>query len=81
MHPINEIGKFKMSLRGHVDAVIRHLEKAKMADNRQDRDREIHFARVAYRNLCRECESMTEKQVQRDSPEAYSMWKRGVSDL
>ena len=70
-----------MSLQGHVKAIQRHMKKAAEADSKQDHDREIHFARVAYRNLCAEAERKTEKQVQRDSPEAYRMWKNGVSGL
>lgn len=70
-----------MSLQGHADAIKRHLRKSENADNSGDRERELHHARVAYRNLCRECESKTEKQVQRDSPEAYRMWKYGVPGL
>ncbi|OEC94363.1 hypothetical protein [Rhizobium sp. AB2/73] len=70
-----------MSLQGHVDAIKRHMRKAEQADNRQDLDRELHHARIANRNLCRECEAKTEKQVQWDSREAYSIWKYGVPGL
>lgn len=70
-----------MSIQGHADAVNRHLRNADRADNSRDRDRELHHARIAYRELCRECEAKTEKQVQRDSSEGYSMWKNGVSGL
>lgn len=70
-----------MSISGHADAVDRHLEKADRADSAQERERELHFARIAYRNLCSECEEMTEKQVMRDSPKAYRYWKNGVSGL
>lgn len=70
-----------MSLQGHVDAIKRHLRKAEQADNRQDRDRELHHAGIAYGRLCRECEVKTEKQVQRDSSEAFKMWKYGVPGL
>lgn len=70
-----------LSLQGHADAIRRHMRKADQADNRQDRERELHHARIAYRNLCRECEAKTEKQVERDSPEAYRMWKQGVPGL
>lgn len=70
-----------MSLQGHVDAIKRHLRKAGEADNRQDRDRNLHHARVAHRNLCRECETMSDKQVERESREALQMWKYGVAGL
>lgn len=70
-----------MSLQGHVEAIKRHLRKAAQADGRQDRDRELHHARIAYRNLCRECEAKSEKQVERDSREALQMWKNGVPGL
>lgn len=70
-----------MSIQGHADAVRRHLAHAEAADNDQDRQRELHFARIAYRNLCSECEAMSEKQVIRDSEEAYDMWKNGVAGL
>lgn len=70
-----------MSLQGHADAVTRHLRKASQAITESDRQREVHFAGIAYRNLCKECELLSEKQVQRDSPDAYAMWKRGVPGL
>lgn len=70
-----------MSIQGHVDAIDRHLAAAQSATTSQERDRELHFARSAYRYLCSECSQLSEKQVMRDSPVAYNYWKNGVPGL
>lgn len=70
-----------MSLQGHVDAIHRHKRQAEQARDPYEREKELKFARIAYQRLCDECNRMTEKQVTRDSPEAYNFWKYGVPGL
>jgi hypothetical protein len=57
------------------------MRQADAASSPYEREKEMKFARIAYDRLCSECNSMTEKQVQRDSPEAYQFWKYGVPGL
>lgn len=71
----------KSRLQGHVDAIKRHLQKAAMARDAYTREKERKFAQIAYTRLKAECESMTDKQVERDSPEALAICRDGIQEL
>ena len=68
-----------MSLQGHADAIERHLRNAR--SNPEKRDKELHFARQAYGYLKREAARMSDKQIQRDSMDAWRWLQRGEPGL